>query len=124
MKTTINDKGEEVTEEVWEDSQQPSPSPEPQKAVPEQPQRHRAASEQVQEAPSNSPEKSQQDDALKEQPGDFIIGKDVMHHPDSAQNIAILGLRQCSMHVPSLMLMSCAAIACIGHFQGCITTRM
>lgn len=63
MQTVINDKGEEVTEEVWEDSQQASPQPE---------NAPKAASEQPQASPSEpSPAKASQDDALKEQPGQF-----------------------------------------------------
>ena len=70
MKTSINDRGEEVTEEVWEDSQQASPEPEQASpAASEQPQAQRAASEKPQASPAASPEKSQPDDALKEQPG-------------------------------------------------------
>ena len=78
MKTTINDEGEEVTEEVWEDSQQASPEPEEaSQAASEQPSGQRAASEQPQKAraasaqASPSPEKSQ-DDALKERPGQHL----------------------------------------------------
>ena len=72
MKTTINDRGEEVTEEVWEDSQQASPEPDQASpAASAQPQAQRAASERPHASPAASPEKSQQDDALKEQPGQF-----------------------------------------------------
>lgn len=72
MKTTINDRGEEVTEEVWEDSQQASPEPDQASpAASAQPHPQRAASEPPQASPAASPEKSQQDDALKEQPGQF-----------------------------------------------------
>lgn len=104
MKTTINDKGEEVTEEAWEDSQEASP--EPQQAASEQPNRQRAASEQSreqraaseqpQEAPSVSPEKSQQDDALKEQPGKQALHLQKMHK--------IIGIVACSNLVVVLLM--------------------
>lgn len=65
MRTAINDRGEEVTEEVWEDSQDAStPEEQDQQADARQPQVSAARS-----PVSKSPEKALQDDALKEQPG-------------------------------------------------------
>lgn len=73
MRTTINDRGEEVTEEVWEDSQEASASGqqedeadggEPQVAVTSSPAGNSPA--------ADSPEKTSQDDALKEQPGNGV----------------------------------------------------
>ena len=68
--TTINDRGEEVTEEVWEDTQEASASGE---------QAHEAAVVQHQGSPADSPAanspaakspaKAAEDSALKEQPG-------------------------------------------------------
>ena len=59
--TTINDRGEEVTEEVWEDTQEASASGEPI-----------AAQHEVSPADSptaKSPARASEDSALKEQPG-------------------------------------------------------
>lgn len=68
MRTAINDRGEEVTEEVWEDSQDAAtPEEQDEQAVARQP-RVSAAESPV----SKSPEKALQDDALKEQPGQCI----------------------------------------------------
>lgn len=65
MRTTINDKGEEVTEEVWEDTQEAAGSEQHGDAAGVgRPQRSASGS-----PASNSPEKASQDDALKEQPG-------------------------------------------------------
>ena len=76
MRTTINDKGEEVTEQVWEDSQEePSPSQQPDSqpdtASGDGPAaKGSAGSSPAEKGPSgNSPGKPAQDDALKEQPG-------------------------------------------------------
>ena len=63
--TTINDRGEEVTEEVWEDTQEASASG-------EQPQEAIAAQHEVSPADSpsaKSPARASEDSALKEQPG-------------------------------------------------------
>lgn len=65
MRTAINDRGEEVTEEVWEDSQDTS-TPEEQ----EEPADARQPKVSAARSPvSKSPEKAMQDDVLKEQPG-------------------------------------------------------
>jgi len=65
VRTAINDRGEEVTEEVWEDSQDAStPEEQDEQADARQPQVSAAKS-----PVSKSPEKALQDDALKEQPG-------------------------------------------------------
>ena len=58
MHTTINDRGEEVTEEVWEDTQEATASGE---------QADGAIAAQPQTSPAGSPAK--EDEALKEQPG-------------------------------------------------------
>lgn len=66
--TTINDRGEEVTEEVWEDTQEASASG-------EQPQE--AAGVQHEGSPAdsptaNSPARASEDSALQEQPGNGV----------------------------------------------------
>lgn len=67
MRTTINDRGEEVNEEVWENSQEAAPSEEQEdEAAIAQPQASAARS-----PAGKSPEKASQDDALKEQPGQY-----------------------------------------------------
>lgn len=68
MHTAINDRGEEVTEEVWEDSQDAS-TPEEQD---EQADRRQPKASAAEMPVSKSPEKALQDDALKEQPGQCI----------------------------------------------------
>ncbi|KAL0049157.1 hypothetical protein WJX82_007778 [Trebouxia sp. C0006] len=65
MRTAINDRGEEVTEEIWEDNQDAStPEEQDEQADGKQPEESAARS-----PVSKSPEKASQDDALKEQPG-------------------------------------------------------
>lgn len=66
MRTTINDRGEEVTEEVWEDTQEASASEETaEEAIAAQPQGSPAASSPAAKSPGGASE----DIALKEQPG-------------------------------------------------------
>ena len=68
MRTAINDRGEEVTEEIWEDNQDAStPEEQDEQADGKQPEESAARS-----PVSKSPEKASQDDALKEQPGQCI----------------------------------------------------
>ncbi|KAL0023387.1 hypothetical protein WJX79_001953 [Trebouxia sp. C0005] len=71
MHTAINDRGEEVTEEVWEDSQDAS-TPEEQD---EQADRRQPKASAAEMPVSKSPEKALQDDALKEQPGKPAVTK-------------------------------------------------
>lgn len=63
-RTTINDRGEEVTEQVWEDSQEVSAS----QQTDGQPDAAPAANSPA----GKSPEKAPADDALKEQPGNGV----------------------------------------------------
>ena len=68
MRTAINDRGEEVTEEVWEDSQDTSTPEEQDEPADARQPKVSAAKSPV----SKSPEKAMQDDVLKEQPGQCI----------------------------------------------------
>ena len=63
MRTSINDKGEEVSEEVWEDTQPASASQEAADG---------SVAAKPQDSPAGSPVKASEDDALKEQPGQGI----------------------------------------------------
>ncbi|KAL0020891.1 hypothetical protein WJX77_007890 [Trebouxia sp. C0004] len=63
MRTVINDRGEEVTEEVWEDSQDASTTEE---------QDEQADGRHPRVSAATNPEKALQDDALKEQPGNGV----------------------------------------------------
>ena len=69
-RTTINDRGEEVTEEVWEDTQEASASEEQaDEANAEQPQGSPADSPAASSPASKGPAGALEDVALKEQPG-------------------------------------------------------
>ena len=69
-RTTINDRGEEVTEEVWEDTQVASASEEQaDEANAAQPQGSPADSPAASSPASKGPAGALEDVALKEQPG-------------------------------------------------------
>ena len=68
MSTAINNRGEEVTGEVWEDSQDASTPEEQDEQTDGRHPRVSAATSPV----GKSPEKALQDDALKEQPGQCV----------------------------------------------------
>lgn len=70
MRTTINDRGEEVTEEVWEDTQEAAGGKE------EQVDGAVAAQPQASPSPTDSPAK--EDEPLKEQPGQLPVQLDLM----------------------------------------------
>ncbi|KAA6424838.1 MAG: DNA polymerase delta subunit [Trebouxia sp. A1-2] len=86
MHTAINDRGEEVTEEVWEDSQDAS-TPEEQD---EQADRRQPKASAAEMPVSKSPEKALQDDALKEQPGNGVTnaGKPAVTKPNKSSGPA------------------------------------
>lgn len=69
LRTTINDRGEEVTEQVWEEEDSQEASPRGQ--LDGQPEAASAANSPAAAArpASKSPDKPVQDSALKEQPG-------------------------------------------------------
>ena len=69
-RTTINDRGEEVTEEVWEETQEASASEQQtDEANAAQPQGSPADSSAANSPASKGPARASEDVALKEQPG-------------------------------------------------------
>jgi len=100
MRTAINDRGEEVTEEVWEDSQDASTPEEQDEQADERHPEMSAARSPV----GKSPEKALQDDALKEQPGQCIC--------QDTWTVSVMFCMNCSMqcivgpHVSSLGYMT------------------
>lgn len=76
MRTTINDRGEEVTEEVWEDTQEASATEEQAGgAVAAQPQGSPGSGPAANSPAAKSPAGASEDIALKEQPGQYRYRK-------------------------------------------------